>query len=75
MWGAVTRDRRRVEAVPVFSGGIVLDVLRLGRWQDALAGVECDALIVDAPYSARTHGGHDAVAGVGGHTRAITYEG
>jgi hypothetical protein len=33
--------------------------LRCGRWQDTLAGVECDALIVDAPYSARTHGGHD----------------
>lgn len=29
--------------------------LRLGRWQDVLAGVECDALIFDAPYSATTH--------------------
>lgn len=29
--------------------------LRLGRWQDALAGVECDALIADAPYGAKTH--------------------
>lgn len=29
--------------------------LRLGRWQDVLADVECDALIVDAPYSERTH--------------------
>ena len=29
--------------------------LRLGRWQDALADVTCDALITDAPYSARTH--------------------
>ena len=35
------------------------DVLRLGRWQDALDGVECDALIVDAPYGERTHSGHD----------------
>ena len=34
--------------------------LRCGRWQDTLADVECDALIVDAPYSARTHGGQDA---------------
>lgn len=35
--------------------------LRLGRWQDALADVATvDALIVDAPYSARTHGGHDS---------------
>lgn len=29
--------------------------LRMGKWQDALAGVTCDALITDAPYSARTH--------------------
>jgi hypothetical protein len=29
--------------------------LRLGRWQDVLAGVECDALICDPPYGARTH--------------------
>ncbi len=34
--------------------------LRRGRWQEALADVEhVDAVIVDAPYSARTHGGHD----------------
>ena len=33
--------------------------LRLGTWQSELADVECDTLIVDAPYSARTHGGHD----------------
>ncbi len=32
--------------------------LRLGRWQDVLADVTCDALIVDAPYSARTHDAH-----------------
>jgi len=64
--------------------------LRCGRWQDTLAGVECDALIVDAPYSARTHGGHDSGPTVGGqrsgtficestrHTytrRAIEYDG
>lgn len=36
--------------------------LRLGRWQGVLVDVECDAVIVDAPYSARTHAGHnDAV--------------
>jgi hypothetical protein len=61
-----------------------MDTLRLGRWQDALAGVECDALIVDAPYSARTHGGHDrgldtgrydAANGTSADRRAITYEG
>lgn len=31
------------------------DVLRFGRWQDVLTDVTCDALIVDAPYSERTH--------------------
>ena len=34
--------------------------LRLGRWEDQLADVACDALIVDAPYSERTHSGHDS---------------
>jgi site-specific DNA-methyltransferase (adenine-specific) len=29
--------------------------IRLGRWQDALRDVVADALIFDAPYSARTH--------------------
>lgn len=33
--------------------------LRLGRYQDVLADVEPDALILDAPYSARTHAGHN----------------
>lgn len=38
--------------------------LRLGDWREALADVEqVDAVIVDAPYSARTHAGHDAGAG------------
>ena len=37
------------------------ECLRLGRWEDALADVgEVDALIVDAPYSARTHSGNEA---------------
>ena len=41
--------------------------LRCGPWQTALADVEMvDAVIVDAPYSARTHGGHDAAPTVGG---------
>jgi site-specific DNA-methyltransferase (adenine-specific) len=31
--------------------------LRLGRWEDVLADVECDALITDPPYGARTHEG------------------
>lgn len=35
--------------------------LRCGRWQDALADVErVDAVIVDAPYSAKTHVGFNA---------------
>lgn len=34
--------------------------LRFGRWQDVLADVTCDALIVDAPYSERTHESHSA---------------
>lgn len=34
--------------------------LRLGAYADALTDVECDALICDPPYSARTHRGHDA---------------
>lgn len=47
--------------------------LRLGRWQDALADVgEVDAVVLDAPYSDRTHSGHDS-----GHDfaarRGITY--
>lgn len=33
---------------------------RLGRWQDVLADVECDAAIFDGPYGERTHKGHDA---------------
>lgn len=44
--------------------------LRLGRWQDVLADVECDALISDPPYSERTHAGalsSTGVAGVGGY--------
>jgi len=42
--------------------------VRLGRWQEALADVEeVDALIVDAPYSERTHGGHDTGAEQAGY--------
>jgi hypothetical protein len=33
---------------------------RLGRWQDVLADVECDAWIADAPYSKRVHDAHDS---------------
>lgn len=46
--------------------------LRLGRYQDVLADVECDAVITDAPYSARVHDGHDAAADTTDR-RAISY--
>ena len=36
--------------------------LRLGDYRETLADVTCDLLCVDAPYSARTHGGHDGGA-------------
>lgn len=36
--------------------------LRLGRWQDVLADVECDALVFDAPFGARTHASSPARA-------------
>ena len=32
--------------------------LRLGKWQDVLGDVECDAVITDPPYGARTHEGN-----------------
>ena len=41
--------------------------LRLGNYRDALEDDQCDALIVDAPYSARTHGGHDGALTGGTH--------
>ena len=50
--------------------------LRLGRWQDALDGVTCDAVIVDPPYGARTHAGDPVKTGVGhdgAHRTAIDY--
>jgi 23S rRNA G2445 N2-methylase RlmL len=35
--------------------------LHLGRWQEALAGVDAvDAIITDPPYGAKTHDGHNA---------------
>lgn len=36
-----------------------------GRWQDCL-DVECDTWIADAPFSQRTHSGHDKVEGLEG---------
>ncbi|HET6496256.1 MAG TPA: DNA methyltransferase [Thermoleophilia bacterium] len=51
--------------------------LRHGDYRDVLADVECDALIVDAPYGARTHRGNDAASKTrstdGSHRRPISY--
>lgn len=46
--------------------------LRLGRWQDVLADVECDCLVTDPPYSPRVHEGQRT----GSQTRksTIVYE-
>jgi len=57
--------------------------LRRGRWQEALADMEqVDAVIVDAPYSRKTHTGHDAamarlerLRNRGPERRAIVYDG
>lgn len=58
--------------------------LRCGVYQDALADVAMvDAMIVDAPYSARTHKGHDAGKSAAdkqnntfsGMKKAISYKG
>jgi hypothetical protein len=55
--------------------------LRLGRWEDVLSGVtEADAVVVDAPYSERTHKGHADGTGVareaaaGGSLSRVKYE-
>ena len=34
--------------------------LRLGRYQDVLGDVVCNAVIADCPYSLRTHDGHQS---------------
>lgn len=48
-----------------------MNELRLGRYQDVLADAHCDLLCVDAPYSAKTHEGHDAGANL--DARGIDY--
>ena len=48
--------------------------LRCGPWESALADVEMvDAVIVDAPYSARTHGGHNAALKTAGYGRSTDF--
>ncbi|HDL49741.1 MAG TPA: site-specific DNA-methyltransferase [Actinobacteria bacterium] len=52
-----------IETTP---GGQTIE-LRCGRWEDVLADVgECDAVICDPPYGAKTHEGHNA--STTGHT-------
>jgi site-specific DNA-methyltransferase (adenine-specific) len=50
--------------------------LRLGRWQDVLTDVEMvDAVIVDAPYSERTHAANKGLTGLSKHRGAGTRHG
>lgn len=46
-------------------------MLRLGRWEDVLADVTCDAVITDPPYGKRTHEG---AAHEGGYSREALQE-
>lgn len=47
--------------------------LRLGRWQDVLADVECDLLLTDPPYGERTHRGNsERIEGMG--RSALSYD-
>lgn len=45
--------------------------LRQGRWQDTCADVECDALIMDPPYSARVHRAGALIEGKDGAERSV----
>ena len=55
-----TRDGTGAEVNIGFEIADGASPIRLGRWQDVLSDVECDALICDPPYSAKTHDGSDA---------------
>lgn len=61
-------------AAPLVAPKPVSWELRQGTWQEALADVECDALIVDAPYSERTHSGHNKSTKVADGGAALSYE-
>lgn len=56
-------------------GSVSAPELRLGRWEEVLADVQAvDAILVDAPYSERTHRGHDAaVASTDDERRSLNY--
>ena len=47
--------------------------LRSGRWQDALTGVEADALIVDIPYSDRVSHGQAKSRSDSSEARSLGY--
>ncbi len=47
--------------------------LRCGDYREVLAGVHCDAVITDPPYSDRTHSGHDAGGRDGSTRRELSY--
>jgi len=48
--------------------------LRLGDYREVLADVVCDLLCVDAPYSAKTHAGHNDGAGIADRARDLDYQ-
>lgn len=50
-------------SAPAVRNGGAGGTLILGRWQEVLADVECDAVIFDPPYSDRNHSGYNAYAG------------
>lgn len=47
---------------------------RKGAWEDVLEGVTADAMIVDPPYSARTHDGQRRDGDDGAERRDLSYE-
>lgn len=50
--------------------------LRLGDYREALVDVQADHCITDPPYSARTHGGHNAMRShkAGDGRRDLSYQ-
>lgn len=46
--------------------------LRLGDWRETMSDVECDSLITDPPYSARTHDGQRSAVPDGELRRALS---
>ena len=64
-------------ALPRAAAGLAVRwaMIKLGRYQDVLAGETFDALICDPPYSERTHRGHAAGVGMSDRLRTnLSYE-